>query len=120
MLIASSPAAGQNRFTIPANTFKVGDVLKITATGHMSCAVTTPGTFRFDVRFGSTVVFDTTAIPLNIVAQTTVPWWVEIMLTIRSIGALWGYGGREELEQAGADAIAATPGDVPRLLISQY
>src|ERR1700678_246801 len=75
MLIASSPAAGQNRFTIPANTFKVGDVLKITATGHMSCAVTTPGTFRFDVRFGSTVVFDTTAIPLNIVAQTTVPWW---------------------------------------------
>ncbi|HEX3996075.1 MAG TPA: HAD hydrolase-like protein [Acetobacteraceae bacterium] len=29
--------------------------------------------------------------------------------TIRSIGALWGYGGRDELEQAGADAIAATP-----------
>jgi phosphoglycolate phosphatase len=29
--------------------------------------------------------------------------------TIRSIGALWGYGGRDELEQAGADAIAAAP-----------
>src|ERR1700677_3885683 len=38
---------------------------------------------------------------------------------IRSIGALWGYGGREELEHAGADAIAATPGDVPVLLMSR-
>jgi hypothetical protein len=97
MLVAASPLAGQNRFTIPANTFKVGDVLKITATGIVSCAVTIPGTFRFDVRFGSTVVFDSTAVPLNVVAQTNIPWWVEIMLSIRSIGAttaatLWGTG----------------------------
>jgi phosphoglycolate phosphatase len=35
---------------------------------------------------------------------------------IRSIGALWGYGGRDELRQAGADAIAATPADVLPLL----
>jgi phosphoglycolate phosphatase len=34
---------------------------------------------------------------------------------IRSIGALWGYGGREELEQAGADAIAAVPEEVVTL-----
>jgi phosphoglycolate phosphatase len=34
---------------------------------------------------------------------------------IRSIGALWGYGGREELEQAGADAIATLPQDVVAL-----
>jgi phosphoglycolate phosphatase len=34
---------------------------------------------------------------------------------IRSIGALWGYGGREELEQAGADAIAAAPEEVVTL-----
>jgi len=40
--------------------------------------------------------------------------------TIGSIGALWGYGGREELEHAGADAIAPTPGDVPPLLMSKY
>jgi phosphoglycolate phosphatase len=32
--------------------------------------------------------------------------------SIRSIGALWGYGGRNELETAGADAIAVVPGDV--------
>jgi phosphoglycolate phosphatase len=35
--------------------------------------------------------------------------------TIRSIGALWGYGGRDELEQAGADAIAAAPEEVATL-----
>jgi phosphoglycolate phosphatase len=35
---------------------------------------------------------------------------------IRSIGALWGYGGREELETAGANAIAAMPADVLGLL----
>ncbi|MFT8245961.1 HAD hydrolase-like protein [Roseomonas sp. BN140053] len=36
---------------------------------------------------------------------------------VRAIGALWGYGGREELEQAGADAIAASPEDVAALLL---
>jgi len=35
---------------------------------------------------------------------------------IRSIGALWGYGGREELELAGANAIAITPADVVPLV----
>jgi phosphoglycolate phosphatase len=34
---------------------------------------------------------------------------------LHSIGALWGYGGRAELEQAGADALAAAPGDVVSL-----
>src|SRR4029077_16788140 len=35
---------------------------------------------------------------------------------IRSIGALWGYGGRSELGQAAAGAIAATPAEVVRLV----
>jgi len=34
---------------------------------------------------------------------------------IRSIGALWGYGGRDELTAAGAGALAERPDDVPRL-----
>ena len=36
---------------------------------------------------------------------------------IASIGALWGYGGRTELEEAGADAIAATPAEVAPLVL---
>jgi phosphoglycolate phosphatase len=35
---------------------------------------------------------------------------------LRAIGALWGYGGREELLTAGADAIADMPKDVPGLV----
>ena len=35
---------------------------------------------------------------------------------IRGIGALWGYGGRVELEKAGADAVAATPAEVVPLV----
>ena len=35
---------------------------------------------------------------------------------LRSIGAGWGYGGEAELLAAGADAIAATPRDVPGLV----
>ena len=31
---------------------------------------------------------------------------------MRAIGVLWGYGSRAELEAAGADALAATPGDL--------
>jgi phosphoglycolate phosphatase len=36
---------------------------------------------------------------------------------VHSIGALWGYGGRAELEQAGAGAIATAPEDVVRLVV---
>jgi phosphoglycolate phosphatase len=35
---------------------------------------------------------------------------------VRGIGVAWGFGSREELEQAGAQAIAATPGDLAGLL----
>ena len=32
---------------------------------------------------------------------------------VAAIGALWGYGPREELEAAGADPIVATPREIP-------
>ena len=35
---------------------------------------------------------------------------------IRSIGVLWGYGGQPELQEAGADLLAATPAEVVRLI----
>jgi phosphoglycolate phosphatase len=35
---------------------------------------------------------------------------------LRSIGAAWGYGGRAELEAAGADAIAVVPQALPAVL----
>jgi len=79
------PAAA--KFTFPANLLQIGDQLRITASGRISCVVTTPGTARFDVRFGSAVVFDGGAINLNTTAKTNVGWWLDILLTVRSIGA---------------------------------
>jgi phosphoglycolate phosphatase len=34
---------------------------------------------------------------------------------MRAIGVLWGYGGRAELEEAGADALASGPPELPHL-----
>jgi phosphoglycolate phosphatase len=36
---------------------------------------------------------------------------------MRGIGMLWGFGGREELQQAGASTIAATPNELAMLLL---
>lgn len=75
--------------TLPPNFFYIGKKLKVIVAGRISCAVTTPGTARFDVRLNSTpiVVFDTGALNLNIVAKTTVPFYLEIHLTCRAIGS---------------------------------
>jgi hypothetical protein len=59
----------------------------IMAGGRVSFAATTPGVFRLDVRLASVTVFDTLAVPGNIVIQTTVPWYSEIWLTCRSVGS---------------------------------
>lgn len=78
------PAAA--RFTFPASLLKIGDQFRVTASGIISCVVTTPGTARFDIRFGTAVVFDTLAMNLNIVAQTSQAWWLDVLLTCRAIG----------------------------------
>ncbi len=36
---------------------------------------------------------------------------------LRGIGALWGYGGRAELEAAGADLLVATPTELRAALV---
>jgi len=74
-------------YTLPANFYAcVGKALLIEASGRISCAVTTPGTARFGVGFGGTVVADSLAMSLNIVAKTNVNWWLRMLLTCRAIG----------------------------------
>ena len=94
---AASMLPGQAKQTFPANQLKIGDSFSIRAAGIISCVVTTPGTARYDVRFGAVVVYDTGAMNLNIVAKTSVPWWLDIELVVRSVGSgtsatLWGQG----------------------------
>jgi hypothetical protein len=72
--------------SIPAGYFQVGRLLRLRAHGRISCAVTTPGTARFDVRLGAVTAWDSLAIPLNIVAKTNVSWFLDVLLTCRSVG----------------------------------
>lgn len=73
--------------TLPAGYWQIGRMWRLKATGRISCAVTTPGTARYDLRLGGIVVFDTLAIPLNIVAKTNVRWDLEVILTCRAVGS---------------------------------
>lgn len=74
------------KYTVPANFWIPGKVVKVTAAGRISNVVTTPGTARFDLRMAGVAIFDSLAMNLNIVAKTNVPWWLEILLTCRAHG----------------------------------
>jgi len=86
---AASAIPAAAKFTLPTNYFDtIGKKLRIRATGRISSLITTPGTARFDVRFGATVVFDGLAVLLDTVAgHTNVGWILDIELTCRAIGA---------------------------------
>jgi len=85
---ASATCLPATKTTIPAAAFDtVGQVLWGKLTGRISCAVTTPGTARFDVRLGGTVVFDSLAMNLNIVAKAAVHFEFEFLLTLQIVGA---------------------------------
>src|SRR4051812_35046999 len=88
------PAAA--KYTIQANTFDtIGKQLLIKATGRISSVITTPGTARFDVRLGGTVVFDGLAILLDsVAAHTNVGWVLEILLTLRAVGGSANFMGQ--------------------------
>lgn len=77
------------RKVLPNNFFYIGRAIKFLLSGRISCAVTTPGTARYDICMGSagtTIVYDTGALNLNIVAKTTVPWFLEALLVCRAVG----------------------------------
>jgi hypothetical protein len=80
------PAAA--KYTLPPNFFQIGRQLLIRASGRITSVITTPGTARFDIRFGGTVVFDSLAVLLDsVAAHTNVGWYLEILLTCRVLGA---------------------------------
>ena len=90
---AASALPAAAKITLPPGHFGVvGKAIRIRASGRISCAVTTPGTGRFDVRFidsaGTTVVvFDGLAMNLNVVAKTNVHWELDVTLVADVIGS---------------------------------
>jgi len=73
---------------LPANFFKrLGQKLRIKASGRISSVITTPGVAQFKVKFGATAVFDGLAVLLDTVAaHTNVGWMLEIEMTARALG----------------------------------
>lgn len=87
---AASCIPTASRLILPNNYWTVGKQWRIKVAGRISCAATTPGTARFDLRTGPTatiIAFDTGALNLNIVAKTTVPFRLEMDVVCRSVGA---------------------------------
>lgn len=76
-------------YTLPANFFsRPGKQLLIQATGQLGNIVTTPGTLTIDIQLGGSVVaFNGGAMQLSSTAHTALPFWLEILLTCRSIGS---------------------------------
>ena len=71
------------------NMWYTSRAMRVIMGGRISCVITTPGTARIDICLGSagtTIVFDTGALNLNIVAKTTVPWYFDITLVCRAVG----------------------------------
>lgn len=73
--------------TYPADFWRIGRALRIDALGSLKNIVTTPGTVTFNLKLGSVVVFTTGAIQLNADVHAILPFWLEIMLTCRSVGS---------------------------------
>lgn len=104
---AASCLPAQGKKVIPAGFFSnAGQTMHVKANGIITNLATTPGTARLDVRLGGTVVFDGLAVPLNLVAKTSVHWELELFLTLRAVGALanfWGWG------KFGSEAVVGSP-----------
>lgn len=90
----------------------IGRTMRLWLAGRISVVVTTPGTARFDVRAGGTVMFDTAAMNLNVVAKTNLPWWLDILFTMRTNGngvlsTAWGFGRFQSEAVVGAPLSSA-------------
>lgn len=111
-----------SRLILPNNYWTVGKQWRVKIAGRISCAVTTPGAARFDLRTGPTgaiVAFDTGPLNLNVVAKTTVPFRLEMDLVCRSVGvgaASTLFGSAVFTSEAVVGAAAAGAGGVGVIL----
>lgn len=76
----------QALYNLPPGFWRIGKSMRISVQGALSNIVTTPGTVTFQVMMGAIVAFTTSAIQLSTTAHTTLPFWLEVMLTCRAVG----------------------------------
>ena len=84
---ATSLLPAHAKYTMPGGMSKPGDVWRVRAAGRISTAASTPGTFTFDVRAGTTtVVFNGGASGTLATSASNLTWWLEILMTVRAVG----------------------------------
>jgi hypothetical protein len=79
---------GVNKRVIPPGPdfWSIGKKWRFVSKGRISNIVTSPGTLTLRIKMGATAIWNSGAIPLNIVAKTNVPWWLEVEGVVRSVG----------------------------------
>jgi len=74
--------------TVPTNFFSApGKHIRFRVAGQLGNIVTTPGTLTLDITFAAVQVWNSGAIQLSAIAHTTLPFWLEVDMTLRAIGA---------------------------------
>lgn len=80
----------QAKISIPSGyLFRIGKRFAVRASGRISNIVTTPGTLTLRFKMGPTaniIVAASQAIQLNAVAKTNVSWYLDLTMTLRSVG----------------------------------
>lgn len=61
--------------------------LRFMINGRLGNIVTTPGTLTLDITFAAVQVWNSGAIQLSAIAHTTLPFWLEVVMTMRAVGA---------------------------------
>lgn len=74
-------------YTIPANFWQVGKIIRVSVRGRMSNVVTTPGNITFLIKFGATTVWTSQAQAMNTTAKTNVTFRLQVDLTCRAVGS---------------------------------
>lgn len=85
---ATSLLLGQAKFPLAAQFIQfIGQKLRVKASGKISTAASTPGTFTFDIRFGSIVIFTGGASPTLATSAANVTWRLEVDLVMATVGS---------------------------------
>lgn len=71
-----------------------GQALRIRGAVRVSNLTAVPGNLTLDIRFGSTVIFNGAAMALSTTANTNLPVWYEILLTLRAVGSSANFMGQ--------------------------
>src|SRR6185295_15082051 len=84
---ATSILPGAEKIVLPTNYLFPGIRLRVQAAGRISTAASSPGTITFDLRMGSTVVFNGGASGTLATSATNLTWKLEMDLHCRAYGA---------------------------------